>query len=70
MPEHPDEADSSAYEREQEEAEQAARDAGETMTLQEAMMLDAEILRAQGVDVADPIFFDTTEPQVSPGRDQ
>lgn len=29
-----------------------------SMTLQEALLLDAEILRAQGVDVVDPEFFE------------
>lgn len=68
-PEHPDEADNSAYEREMEEAEQEARDAGENLSLEEALMLDAEILRAQGVDVADPIFFDTSDAELGPGMD-
>lgn len=37
-------------------------DDSEPMCLQDALMLDAEILRAQGVDVDDPIFFEDAEP--------
>ncbi len=39
------------------EALSAALSGEANLTMEEALLLDAEILRAQGVDVADPEFF-------------